>query len=248
MKNILAFSKSEKIILYDKFLKCFYSVFTDIERIKIPYEDGFLRALVFAATIKDTKGFIVAHGGFDNLIEEFYYIFDYFRNLGYTVVAFEGPGQGYTLRKFGLTLTHDWEKPTKAVLDYLNINDATILGISLGGYWCLRAAAFEPRITRVVSYGLVYDFMSVPSDLLRKVTEWFLKKPKLMESSIRLKMKLDQNHRWSSNQWTYRTGAKSVGEVPMHMLAMNQKHMHPERITQDVLLQIFTYLPVQYII
>ncbi len=228
----------DKALLYDKFIECFYQAFKNlnIQRHKIPFQNSFLHALHLMPRSKDPKGIIVIHGGFDSLIEEFIYILEYFRNLDYEVVAFEGPGQGYTLRKYDLPLDQDWEKPTAAALDHFKVENATLMGISLGGYWCLRAAAFEPRIKQVIAFGLVYDLMAVPNKFLRGVSEWFLAEPNRMEKSIKLKMKLNQNHRWITNQWMYITKAESVGEVPGHMLAMNQEHMHPEKITQDVLL------------
>ncbi|MBI9046368.1 MAG: alpha/beta fold hydrolase [Anaerolineaceae bacterium] len=228
----------DKAVLYDKFLETFYKGFADeqIENFQVPYENSFLYGFRLLPESKTPRGTILFHGGFDSLLEEMYYITDHFRQSGYEVIAFEGPGQGYTLRKYGLPLTHDWEKPVGAVLDHFECEDVTIIGASLGGYWCLRAAAFEPRIKRVIAYGLVYDFMALPNDLIRKMTGWFMSKPKLMESSVKFKMKVDSHHRWITNHWAFITHSQSVGEVPAHMLSMNQEHMHPERITQDVLL------------
>jgi pimeloyl-ACP methyl ester carboxylesterase len=228
----------DKALLYDKFAECFYRAFEQdgSERLKIPYQSSYLHGLRLCPATRKPQDTILIHGGFDSLIEEFYYIFAYFREAGHEVIAFEGPGQGYTLRHYGLPLSNEWERPTAAVLDYLKLADVSLIGISLGGYWCLRAAAFEPRVKRVIAYGLVYDFMALPNKALKGVTEWFLAKPRLMEQSIKLKMKVDQNHRWITNQWVFIIQAQSVGEVPGHMLAMNQEHMHPEKVTQDVLL------------
>jgi pimeloyl-ACP methyl ester carboxylesterase len=229
---------AEKAFLYEKFLECFSKAFEkdDIQCLEIPYRNIFLHALRLRPEAGNPRGVILFHGGFDSLIEEFYLITNAFRRSGYEVIAFEGSGQGYTLRKHGLPLEQDWEKPTAAILDHFNLDRVTMIGTSLGGYWCLRAAAFEPRIKRVIAYGLVYDFMALPNKVLRRITEWFMKDARRMENSIKMKMKLDQNHRWITNQWAFITGARSVGEVPMHMLVMNQDHMHPEKINQDVLL------------
>ena len=41
---------------------------------------------------------------------------------------------------------------------YFNLNDVTLIGISLGGYLAPRAAAYDDRIQRVVMYDLIYDF------------------------------------------------------------------------------------------
>jgi alpha-beta hydrolase superfamily lysophospholipase len=77
----------------------------------------------------------------------------YLSNRGYCVIGFDGPGQGAALRKFGLPITYQWEKSVKSVLDYFHLDDVTIIGISMGGWFCLRAAAFESRITRVIATG-----------------------------------------------------------------------------------------------
>ena len=68
---------------------------------------------------------------------------------------FEGPGQGGVMRLQGMHFTHEWEKPVKAVLDTFDLNNVTIIGISLGGYLAPRAAAFDKRITKVVAWSVL---------------------------------------------------------------------------------------------
>jgi pimeloyl-ACP methyl ester carboxylesterase len=52
-------------------------------------------------------------------------------------------------------MTPEWERPVSAVLDFLMLRAVTLVGISLGGYLALWAAAFEPRIQSVVAYDVV---------------------------------------------------------------------------------------------
>ncbi len=129
-------SDPNKIPVYHKFIRLFDQAFTEheYERHKIPYQDGFLSAIRIPAQTAEVKGTIIGCGGFDSFIEEFYCIWDFFAENGYDTIAFEGPGQGGTLRTHGLPFDHDWEKPTSAVLDYFNIKEATALGISMGGF------------------------------------------------------------------------------------------------------------------
>lgn len=75
----------------------------------------------------------------------------YLRQNGYTVYLFEGPGQGATIRLHGATLPIEWEKPVKAVLDYMKLTNVTLVGQSYGGFYAPRASAFDDRITRCVS-------------------------------------------------------------------------------------------------
>jgi pimeloyl-ACP methyl ester carboxylesterase len=55
----------------------------------------------------------------------------------------------------------EWERPVSAVLDHYRLTDVTLVGESLGGGLVIRAAAFEPRISRVVSMDILDDFFEV---------------------------------------------------------------------------------------
>ena len=164
---------SDKELLYDKFIKLFYKIFGDaeIEKHKVPYEGVFLPALRIPSA-SEKKGTILLHGGFDSFIEEWYSMMKYFSNHGYEVIGFEGPGQGAALRRYGLSLTYEWEKPTKAILDYFHLNDVTLLGLSMGGWFCLRTSAFESRIKRVVATGHAIDYMKSMNPIFRKIHLW----------------------------------------------------------------------------
>ncbi len=133
-----------KVPLYRRFRETFDAGFAseEIERHLIPYGDGFLSAARLVPR-GPARGTVVIHGGFDSFIEEFFCFWRYFRELGYEVVAFDGPGQGATHRLHGVPHDHDWEKPVGRVLDHFQLSEVTLLGISFGGYWCVRAAAFD---------------------------------------------------------------------------------------------------------
>lgn len=103
------------------------------------------------------KGTIVMHGGYDSFMQEFLQYAMYFYELGYNVYFFEGPGQGEVLYRCNIKMTTEWEHCVSAVLDYYKLNDVTLIGISLGGYLATRAAAFEPRVKRLVMFDLIYD-------------------------------------------------------------------------------------------
>ncbi len=46
-----------------------------------------------------------------------------------------------------------------AILNHFGLQDVTLLGISMGGYFCFRAAALETRIKRVIASAVAYDYM-----------------------------------------------------------------------------------------
>jgi pimeloyl-ACP methyl ester carboxylesterase len=48
-------------------------------------------------------------------------------------------------------MTPDWHLPVAAILDYFKLTEIALLGFSLGGCLVIRAAAREPRISRVIA-------------------------------------------------------------------------------------------------
>ncbi len=138
--------------LYDDFARNYALGMKDVagyEHHEIPYPGGHLPGFRLPAKGKELAT-IVFHGGYDSFVEEFYPFMEPFTNYGWTVLAFDGPGQGGALRQ-GIFLTPEWERFAKAVIDYFKVSEVDWLGASYGGLWALRAAAFEPRIKHVIS-------------------------------------------------------------------------------------------------
>ena len=135
----------------------------DYEKIDVPYGEAELKAVYYPTQNAVRRPLIVFHGGYDSIVEELYFFLAAAANSrGYSVLTFDGPGQGEPLRKHGLRFTHEWEKPTSAVLDAFFATHATpekivLVGLSMGGDLAPRAAAFEPRIDGVVSYDVLFD-------------------------------------------------------------------------------------------
>jgi pimeloyl-ACP methyl ester carboxylesterase len=129
-----------------------------------PYENGRLRALYLRGpAVSEKKPLIMAVGGYDSILEEKYPVIGKAAlDRGYSVLIYEGPGQGEPLRKYRLKFTPEWEKPTTAVLDeFLRTHDKpskiVLFGMSMGGYLAPRAGAFEARIDGVVAYDVCFD-------------------------------------------------------------------------------------------
>lgn len=60
----------------------------------------------------------------------------------------------------------EWEQPIKMVLDYFELNDVILMGISLGGELVIRAAAFEPRVRYVIADDIMCNaFESISKSL-----------------------------------------------------------------------------------
>jgi pimeloyl-ACP methyl ester carboxylesterase len=229
----------DKERLYDRFIELFYDVFQSdgIERFEVPYNGARLPAMKIAAMTGVKKGTIVMFGGFDSFIEEFYSWMRYFSERGYEVVAFEGPGQGAARKKYGLALDHEWEKPTKAVLDHFSLQDVTLLGISMGGYFCFRAAAFEPRVKRVIASGIAFDYSQFPNIVAQQLMKLFFRHIRGFSNKMTLKkLKKDKMHAWSIGNLMYITMKETPMEAADVVLQLNAKNLHSGRVTQDVLI------------
>ena len=135
------------------------------ERIAVPYPGGNLPGFRLQAKGRESSTFIF-NGGYDSFVEEFYAFLLPLTELGITVIGFDGPGQGGALRQ-GIYFEHAWEKPAKAVIDYFKLDAVDWLGASCGGYLCIRAAAFEPRIKHVVSMPATYSGLDMTLKQMR---------------------------------------------------------------------------------
>jgi dienelactone hydrolase len=166
-------------------------------------------------------------GGFDSILEEKYPVFaEAALKRGYSVLTYEGPGQGEPLRKYGLKYIGEWEKPNTAVLDeflhtHAKPSKIVLIGMSMGGYFAPRAAAFEERIDGVVAYDTCYDFSEATSRVLAAA-----KNPLAMKNP-------DVSWAYHNALWTM--GTKDVDETIKAFAAYTLAPV-ADRIRQDVLL------------
>jgi len=231
-----AFDSADRLATYQEFQDIFYTAFADenISRQTIAYQGGSLPAMELNP--KGKKGTILLFGGFDSLIEEFFVIWKYFATAGYRVIAFEGPGQGGALQLHGLHFDHDWEKPVGAVLDHFEIDEATLIGISMGGYWAIRAAAYEKRIRQVVSWPPVYDWMEQIPAFAQSMVFPLLKFEGFMNGNIRLRMRLAPILDHAIKQAMFMVGKEQPMDAVRWLLGMNKSHVSSDKVKQDVLL------------
>ena len=228
----------EKDLLYDKFSALFYhAIYNDnVERLRVPWNGAFLPVMK-VPSLGEKQGTIIMHGGFDSFIEEFYSMMRYFSDRGYEVIAFEGPGQGAARRKYGLALDLEWEGPVKAVLDFFNLENVTLFGISMGGWLCLRAAAFERRIARVMATGHAMDYMKCMNAAFRKIHLWFFAHGrKFMDRMAMMKMRREGLFSWMVRQLMYITKKERPMDALEVYLRMDEKNIHSELVKQDVLI------------
>jgi dipeptidyl aminopeptidase/acylaminoacyl peptidase len=86
---------------------------------------------------------------------------------GLAVLIVDIPGTGESIRFRGMPARYDTNVAGTAAVDYLETRDDVdkerigIMGISLGGYYSPRAAAFEPRFKACVSWGAIWDYHAI---------------------------------------------------------------------------------------
>jgi len=229
----------EKELLYDKFFNYFYQAFQDddINKYEVPYNDTFLAAMRIPPADTKKRGTVVLHGGNDSFIEECYPMIRYFSDHGFEVIAFEGPGQGSTLKKYGLALNIEWEKPTTAILDYFKLNDVTLIGLSMGGWLCLRAAAFEPRIKRVIPWSVSFDVTQYTNIVGQHFARLFMRKFRnFVNNQMKKNMKKKLEYAWFVNNLMYITKKEVPIEAFDVLMQFNEENLHSDLVKQDVLI------------
>ncbi|MFF7980959.1 alpha/beta hydrolase family protein [Streptomyces sp. NPDC007901] len=146
---------------------------TPARALRIPYEDTTLPGYLFLVDDSGTpRPTLIYHGGYDSTLEENYFALAAGAlRRGYNVLAFDGPGQGSTVREQGLHFRPDWEAVVTPVVDFaLTVPEAdpeqlVLVGTSLGGYLAARAAAFEHRLAACVLHDGTWDFHVVVAAL-----------------------------------------------------------------------------------
>ncbi|WP_432404230.1 alpha/beta fold hydrolase [Wukongibacter sp. M2B1] len=229
----------DKNMLYNRFIDMFYNELFKDENLKrewIPYNGNEIPALKLKSKTDIAKDTLVIHGGFDSFMEELYSCAFYFTERGYDVILFEGPGQGAALKDKGIYSNYRWEKPVKAVLDHYKLDNVTIIGFSMGGWFCFRAAAYEPRIKRVIASSIAYDYMKIPPKPVENFARWLFKHPKIMNVMTDLKMKMMPQEKWGVDNLMYITGTKTPLDAGLALLEFNEEHLKSEMVKQDVLI------------
>jgi dienelactone hydrolase len=171
---IHSYQPDERCIEADKlsreaFLKAIpYQVHYSIQPIEIPYENTALPAYVVKSKQNENRKqtpLLIAQGGFDSSNEEnVTWTCLSAADRGYTVLCFEGPGQGHVIMQQKLTFRPDWENVVGPVIDYalalpgVDPHKIALMSSSFGGVLGPIAASKEHRISALICNGGVYSF------------------------------------------------------------------------------------------
>lgn len=126
------------------------------ERVEFPY----LGEWTLVGNLRRPEGgarppVVLLFPGLDSAKEELTRMEDWFLDRDMATFTIDGPGQGEA--EYDLPIECRYELPAAAAIDALEQRDDVdagrigALGVSLGGYYVVRAAAFEPRIRAIIS-------------------------------------------------------------------------------------------------
>jgi 5-aminopentanamidase len=131
------------------------------EPVRVPYAGSTL-----AAYLRIPPGgpqpVVIMIPGLDSVKEELQATAEHMLRRGLAVIAIDGPGQGEAECEFPIEPAY--ERVVTAVADYLKGRDDVdpdrigVFGVSLGGYYAARSAAYEPRVRAAVELAGPYRF------------------------------------------------------------------------------------------
>ena len=131
------------------------------QRIEASLDGGVIAGNLRRPVVSEPVPLVILLPGLDSTKEEFHLWESVFLRRGMATLSLDGPGQGET--GFQMSIRHDYEAAVAAALDALAGFDGLDLqrvgaaGVSLGGYYVVRAAAFEPRLRAVAGVSGPYD-------------------------------------------------------------------------------------------
>ena len=152
-----------------------------VEVVTVPYAGASLPAYFYRApaTADGPAPCLVVWNGFDSFKEQLLGsgLAQQLARRGVSTLLVDQPGTGGALRLHGLAAQVETESYGTACYEYLAARadvDAArigILGVSLGGYYAPRAAAFEPRFALCVAWGANHCWGEVQRRRLRREGE-----------------------------------------------------------------------------
>ena len=153
-----------------------------MEYVEIPFEGTVLPGYFLQAdkSIRPKKTLLMIGGGETFAEDLYFYIAPAAIARGYNFMTVDLPGQG-GLPLEGVFFRPDMETPMKPVIDYVTSRPdvdpeaLAVYGISGGGYYVPRAAAFEKRIKACIANSLLYDLDRIFRSSMLKFGDLFKK-------------------------------------------------------------------------
>jgi len=146
------------------------------ERVEVPYENRSIYGVLRKPNLSNNPVLIMAPG-LDSTKEEIHAYEEPFLARGIAVLAIDGPGQGEA--EYEIPICGDYERAAAAVVDWiegrkdLNAAKIGIWGVSLGGYYSPRAAAYEKRIKACIALSGPFEWDRIWDGLPELTRETF---------------------------------------------------------------------------
>jgi dienelactone hydrolase len=131
------------------------------ERVSIPFEGTALLGILRRPAGVVRPPVMVMACGLDSCKEETAAYEAPYLARGIAILVFDGPGQGEA--EYDLPIRGNYETVVAAVIDYveqrgdLDTSRIGLWGVSLGGYYAPRAAAFDPRVRACIALSGPFD-------------------------------------------------------------------------------------------
>lgn len=148
------------------------------ERISADRDGVSIRANLRRPAGVERPPLVVLIPGLDSTKEEFFNFEQVFLDRGLATVSLDGPGQGEA--GFEVPIRPDYEVGVGLLLDELagrtdvDLDRVGAAGVSLGGYYAPRAAAYEPRLRAVAGVSGPGNFGALWEDLPALTREAFV--------------------------------------------------------------------------
>jgi dipeptidyl aminopeptidase/acylaminoacyl peptidase len=142
------------------------------ERVAIPYEGKTIYGV-----LRGSGPVLIMAPGLDSTKEELHAYEEPFLARGIAVLAIDGPGQGEA--EYEIPICGDYERAASAVVDWierradLDAKRIAIWGVSLGGYYAPRAAAYEKRIRACIALSGPFEWDRIWDGLPELTRETF---------------------------------------------------------------------------
>ena len=203
------------------------------ERVEIPFENGALAGILRRPLGADARvPVLLMIPGLDSAKEELEAYELPFLARGMATLIVDGPGQGEAEYRF--PIRGDYEVAATAMVDWIARRDDLdasrigIWGVSLGGYYAPRAAAYERRIRACIGLAGPYDWSEIFDGLPQLTREAF---------RVRSHVATEQAAREHARTLTLAHAAKAI-QCPLFLVGGKLDRLvpwqHAERIAREV--------------
>jgi len=186
------------------------------EYVEIPFDGKKLKGV-----LRGKGPVLIMAPGLDSTKEEIHAYEEPFLARGMAVLAIDGPGQGEA--EYEIPICGDYERAASAVVDWietrkdLDKSRVAIWGVSLGGYYAPRAAAYEKRLKACIALSGPFDWAQIWDALPDLTRETF---------QARSHSKTAADAKASAAKLTLREAARNI-TCPLFVVAGRQDRLVP---------------------